>query len=114
MRIYFERTGGFMGLSLQTAVDTAVLSEEDAHHLQQMIDETHFFDLPEELDGTGGVDAFNYTLTVETEERRHTVHTNDESAPDTLQPLLRRLTMLARSHPRSSDTPSNTDNGRSA
>lgn len=114
MRIYFERTGGFMGLSLQTAVDTAALSEEDAHHLQQMIDATEFFELPEELDGTGGTDAFNYTLTVETEERRHTIHTNDRSAPDTLQPLLHRLTLLARTHPPASDTASNTENGRSA
>ena len=100
MRIYFKRTGGLMGLSLQTAVDTASLPEEDAYTLQQMIDATQFFELPEELDGCDDVDAFDYTLTVETDERCHTVHTNDMDAPDSLQPLLRRLTLLARTHPR--------------
>lgn len=103
MRIYFERTGGFTGMSLRTAVDTAALPEEDARSLLQLVDETQFFELPAELDGDGGVDAFNYTLTVETDDRRHTVHTSEMDAPDTLQPLLRRLTVLARTHPQTDD-----------
>lgn len=103
MRIYFERTGGFTGLSLRTAVDTAVLPEEDARSLQEMVNETQFFELPADLDGNDTVDAFNYTLTVETDGRRHTVHTSEMHAPDALQPLLRRLTVLARMHPQPDD-----------
>ncbi len=108
MRIYFERTGGFLGNSLVTAVDMTSLSAEEAQSLQQLIDQTQFFELPTDLDGKGMADAFQYTLTVEDTNRKHTVHTSDEAAPDELQPLIRRLTLLARRSP-NTGTGSGTD-----
>lgn len=101
MRIFFERSGGFMGLNINTAVDTQALPDTEALSLEQMIHETQFFELPENLnDPTKGADQFNYTLRVETPEQDHTIHTTDITAPDSLRPLLSRLTYLARQKPR--------------
>ncbi len=101
MRIFFERSGGFMGLNINTAVDTKTLPDtEEATTLEQLIEETQFFDLPENLNKQGkGADQFSYTLRVETPEQAHTVHTTDMTAPDSLRPLLSRLTYLARQNP---------------
>jgi hypothetical protein len=96
MRIYMERSGGFMGRKVRTAVDTSALPAEEAHNLHEMVDETHFFELPPVLEDGEGVDRFQYKVTVETMERRHTVETSEVAAPVELQMLLRRLTLLAR------------------
>jgi len=91
-----ERSGGFMGRKVKTAVDTSALPAEEAHNLHEMVDETHFFELPPVLEDGEGVDRFQYKVTVETMERRHTVETSEIAAPLELQMLLRRLTLLAR------------------
>ena len=98
MRIHFERTGGFAGMTTTTTVDTETLSAEAAQELQEMVTAAGFFDLPAQMTSeTPGADQFHYALTVESEGRRHTVEGSDAALPETLQPLLRRLTRLARS-----------------
>jgi hypothetical protein len=96
MRIYFERSGGFMGTTLSTTVDTATLAPEEANQLGELLQETHFFELPPVLAEEKGADKLSYRLTVETATQSHTVVTTDMGAPDELQPLLRQLTLLAR------------------
>ena len=98
MRIYFERTGGFMGLRVSGTVDTDTLPDKEAVDLQEMIKAASFFELPETLSSSGAApDLFQYKLMVEDQGRQHTIETSDAAAPDTLRPLLRRLTVLARS-----------------
>jgi hypothetical protein len=98
MRIYFERTGGLMGMRIAATVDTQSLPAEDALNLHEMIDAVSFFDLPENpLESSEGADQFLYKLVVEDEERQHTVLTADSVAPEALRPLLRLLTILTRS-----------------
>jgi hypothetical protein len=96
MRIFFERSGGFLGTTLSTTVDTATLPPEEANELGELLQETHFFELPPILAEAKGADQMSYRLTVETATQSHTVETTDEGAPDALQPLLRQLTLLAR------------------
>ncbi len=101
MRIYFERSGGFMGMHIAKTLDTTALSPEEASSLHHMIDAAGFFELPETPTASPeGADQFHYKLTVEDEERHHSIETTDAAAPDALRPLLRRLTILARSEPR--------------
>jgi hypothetical protein len=103
MRIYFERSGGFMGLRITGTVDTDTLPTDEAAHLQEMIEAAGFFELPETLSSSGsGADLFQYKLVVEDKGRQHSLETSDAAAPDSLRPLLRRLTVLARSQPDSS------------
>ncbi len=98
MRIQFERSGGFAGMRLTATIDTDALAPDEARELQALIEAARFFDLPAVIASpTPGADQFQYRLNVETAERRHTVEVGDAAAPDTLQPLLRKLTTLARS-----------------
>jgi hypothetical protein len=96
MRIYFERSGGFMGLRLNTTVDTNALPEEEAQAYESTLQSINFFDLPADLSKTGRADCFTYKVTVETYEQKHTVRTTEDDAPEEMRPLLDRLTRIAR------------------
>lgn len=98
MRIEFERSGGFMGLRQMVVLDTNSLDPAEAVEIQKMIEEAGFFNLPEKCtDGNEAPDQFVYRLTIErSKEFRHTVELSETSAPEELQPLLRRLTLMAR------------------
>lgn len=98
MRIQFERSGGFAGMLVRTNIDTGSLPPEEANKLKKMVAEAGFFDLPAQLSSpTPGADQFQYKVTIEEGDRRHTVETDDQAAPDSLWPLLRELTVRARS-----------------
>lgn len=102
MKIYFERTGGFMGRDVSTVVDTNQLSPEAALSLLQKVDKADFFCLPETSDAglegmSGAADRYCYKVTVEVAGFQRTVETSEEAAPEELQPLLGELTQLARS-----------------
>lgn len=86
-----------MGLHLQTAVDTADLTAEEAAEWEQTLASVEFFNLPSRLDTESGADSFVYKLTIVTAEQEHTALCTDNDAPQELQPLLRRLTIMARS-----------------
>lgn len=98
MKIHFERSGGFMGMTMATDVDTESLSPEEANQVEAMINTNSFFELPAQLmSSTPGADQFKYKLTVEVAGRKKTVEIGDTAVPEILQPLLRRLTTMARS-----------------
>lgn len=98
MKIDFERTGGFTGIPFKSRIDTDNLSTEQSAELESLVASAGFFKLPSRTDSiTTGSDRFNYLISVEAEGKKHTVETNDEAAPSSLKPLLRRLTILARS-----------------
>jgi len=98
MRIHFERTGGFTGMRVKTTVETGSLPGEQAEKLRHLIAAADFFELPAQLvSPERGADQFHYKVTVEEEDRHHTVESGDQSAPEELQSLLRELTRLARS-----------------
>ena len=98
MKIAFERSGGFTGMLVAATIDTSELPEEEAVALHTMLDESRFFELPPRLESAvPGMDQFHYVLTVErTGEASHTVQMTDTAAPPAMQPLLRKLTLLAR------------------
>jgi hypothetical protein len=91
MRIIFKRTGGLMGISSSLIIDLDQLPLDQAVTLRRLLDETHFFTLPEHPPTHPAADGFQYTITVETETAAHTVHTSDTSAPDELHPLINEL-----------------------
>ena len=98
MQIDFERTGGFAGMRLVAAIDTAVLPPDQASTLSGLIDDAHFFDLPARIPAPVNVaDQFNYRVTIEAAGKRHTVDVGEASASPELQALLQQLTLLARS-----------------
>jgi hypothetical protein len=101
MKIYFERTGGFMGRTICTEVDTNQIPPEQALSILEKIDDAGFFDLPGTLDtglesASGAADQLCYKVTVEVAGVQHTVETSDVNAPEQLQPLLKELTEYTR------------------
>jgi hypothetical protein len=94
MKIYFERSGGFAGISSSTMVDIHSLPPDEAHKIQDMIDNAKgFFDLKtsSSLPPKRAADYFKYKVRVETEEKQNTIETNDITMPSELRPLINYL-----------------------
>jgi hypothetical protein len=95
-KIFFERSGGFMGRKVTATLDLEELPEDLAETLEEMLDEADFFELPADLTRPPMPDAFTYTITVSSEEGQHTVRVSDTTAPNDLRPLLDELNKQAR------------------
>jgi hypothetical protein len=93
-QIHFERTSGLVGHPLRYSVDLDDLPEEEAHLLERLIEDSNFFELPENLRGNSTPDEFQYRLTVQEGVHEHTIHASDTTMPRSLIPLVKELTML--------------------
>jgi hypothetical protein len=95
MTISINQSGGFAGISQPVAtIDTNQLDRTTARQLEQLIQETDFFRLPEKVTQQVGADMLVYEITVEDANRRHTVTFDDDGSPQTSQ--LRQLVNLVR------------------
>jgi len=96
MRISFERTGGFAGISKKTTVDTATLAPNEAQELLRLVEVADLFNLPERITSPNPQsDRFQYRLTVEDNGRQHTVTVSEAALPGTLRPLIEWLNNAA-------------------
>jgi hypothetical protein len=96
-QITFERTGGFMGRKVRFNLNLDELPANQSRTLQRLLDESDFFNLPENLISQPMPDAFTYTITVEEKMVIRTVRLSDTTATDALRPLLDNLSRRARS-----------------
>ncbi len=88
MRLQVTRRGGFAGVALHAALDTAQLSAVDATRAEAALRELPWDRLPTE---PTGADRFRYELvTVEGDHERH-VELGETEIPDTLRPLVELL-----------------------
>ncbi len=98
MHIDFTRSGGFGGLLLKVSVDLEQLAAEEADLVQKLIDQAGFFELPARLEAAGqGADRFEYRVSITAQNRSNTVVMSETAVPDRVQPLIDRLTSMARS-----------------
>jgi Emfourin len=95
-KINFKRSGGITGREVNTDIDLNELPAADSQDLMQLISETNFFNIPQNLIDQVTPDEYEYTVTVEAGNSHHTVHTSDTTAPESLRPLLQKLSLLAR------------------
>jgi hypothetical protein len=96
MHINFTRSGGFAGMRLACTVDTQQLPAEQASELDKLVSDAAFFDLPEKImPEKPRPDRFEYRLSVEADDKSHSVTVSDAAAPESLRPLLNYLTTLA-------------------
>ena len=97
MRISIERSGGFAGITMKTAVDEKDLAPDEAQKLRQLVEETDFFDLPEKVvSRSPQPDRFQYELKLEEKGRQNTVTVSEEAMPEKLKPLVNWLMEKAR------------------
>ena len=101
MRIIFERSGGIMGLKSSLTIKLDELPLDQAETLRRLLDESKFFTLTEKPPTRPNPDGFQYTITVEIDTAKRTVHTSDTSAPEELRPLLQELSRRARAQRKS-------------
>lgn len=97
MQIQFERSGGFAGLRLAHSVSSEALPAEDGKKLKELVEGARFFELPATIRATEpGADRFQYKISVEAEQGKHTVQVDEAAVPAQLQPLLSWLKTAAR------------------
>jgi len=97
-KILFERSGGFMGRKISLDIDFDGLPDEKAEHLNNLLDEADFFELPNDLTRKDMPDAFTYSITVVSNKGEYSVRCGDTTAPNDLRPLLDELNKQARMH----------------
>ena len=92
--INFHRSGGVVGNEIQFSVNLNELPADEAQHLTRLIMESDFYRIPEDLDAQTTTEEFQYTITVEAGQSRHTVHFSDTTMPKNLLPLVKELTIM--------------------
>jgi hypothetical protein len=96
--INFKRSGGVIGNELQLDLELDSLPEDEAQRLQKMIDESDFFNIPEDLAGRSTVDEFQYEVAVDNGSEHHAISTTDTTMPKSLFPLVKELTLMRMLH----------------
>jgi hypothetical protein len=92
MKIYFERSGGITGTHITLTIDTKLLPPEEVRKIQNILDDMDFFDLPSKyLPPKQGADLYQYNITVDTEQRKHSVEISSFPIPSELRPLIEYL-----------------------
>ncbi|MGO8991596.1 MAG: protealysin inhibitor emfourin [bacterium] len=105
LRISIERSGGFAGITMKTAVDKKDLAPDEALKLHQLVEDADFFNLPREImPPSRSRDRFQYKLTVEENGRQHTVRVTEEAMPEKLKPLVKWLMERARQSRKSNES----------
>lgn len=97
-KINFKRTGGITGREIDTDIDLNELPDNESQELMHLITETNFFKIPQNLIGHSTPDEYEYIVTVEAGNTHHTIQTSDTNAPESLRPLLDKLSKLARTN----------------
>jgi hypothetical protein len=95
-KISFKKTGGLMGREVQSDIDLDQLPNDESQEFQRLLLEANFFNIPQNLIQPTSQDEYEYTVTVDAGNSNHTVQTSDSSAPESLRPLLEKLSILAK------------------
>src|SRR5437667_12556400 len=94
MRIHYEESGGFAGLSRCCDLDANQLSADDRALFESLIEP-----IRESIDthSAQARDVLQYELTIETGDRNVRISVDDVTAPAALRPLLKFLRKHAKS-----------------
>ncbi|NJL81153.1 MAG: hypothetical protein HC836_21310 [Richelia sp. RM2_1_2] len=89
MLISLERSGGFTGIGKVITIDTTKIPQNQAEQLPILLECANFFNLPTSIiaDSTHR-DRFQYTITVEDQNKQHSVTVGESLIPGTLRPLI--------------------------
>jgi hypothetical protein len=95
VRIQFSVHGGFAslpGLRRPVTLDLDTLPAAPADDLRHLVDAAGFFDLPAEIEPPAGAADFReYTITVEDDQRSHTVKIPETVSSPALRALIAKL-----------------------
>lgn len=96
--IWFERNGGFGGLTLRTEIDNKTMDMAEADSIRKMIDQINFFEVQiSDSLSLGMPDQFTYKIRMERDDKSRTLEFNDSNLPVNFHPFIRYLVQKARS-----------------
>jgi hypothetical protein len=93
-QIHFERTGGLLGDDIHLDLDLNKMPEDQSQTLQQLILDSDFYKIPENLEGTTTPDEYQYVISVHAGQSEHTVHATTTTMPSALSPLIAELSVI--------------------
>ena len=93
-RIQLERTGGFAGIALQTAVDSSTLDAASAAELERLASGVDFSHIPATQPGVP--DSFQYHLVAEHDSERYQLTLSESQLDSPLKELVEWLMQRAR------------------
>jgi len=96
-RLELVRSGGFAGVSLRAAVDTAATDEQEAAWYDEALAGLDLEALCTPAGGGAAPDRFVYRLAVEHEGQRYEATFGEADVPEPLRPVITRLVGRARS-----------------
>jgi hypothetical protein len=95
LKIKFERSGGILGSTFSTTIDTETLPKSQSANLEKLLDQSDFFNLPSQppksARAKGAADYFIYNITVEKGGKKHSVNFNDLVMTSDLNELVKSL-----------------------
>lgn len=94
--ISYKRTGGTMGREMAVDLNLNEMPANLSQRLQNLITESNFFATPVLNEAFSRPDEFEYTVSIDAGNSKHTVRTTDSSMPESLRPLIQDLTELAK------------------
>ena len=94
-KIHYKQTGGVLGRDVATEIDLNEIPSDEAQEIMRLITEANFFSIPQNFIAQSAPDEYEYTITVESGNTQHTIQTSDANAPESLRPLLGKLSALA-------------------
>ena len=96
--LWFERSGGFTGISTKVEIDSKSLTQEETEKLKRLIDQTGFLGEQHKHGSTPAAlpDQFQYQITIAYGNQRHTVTLHEPNVPESFRPLINYLTQKAR------------------
>ena len=94
--INFKRIGGTMGREMTIDFDLSDMPASEAQRLNNLLNESKFFEIPVVNNLISSPDEYEYTITVVAGNSLHTVHVSDSSMPKSVRPLVEELTELAK------------------
>jgi hypothetical protein len=95
MKVTVVRGGGLAGIVTETEVDSDQLSPDDADALEAKVREAGLFDLNDEATPPSYADEVSYRLSIEDDERSHTVTLREGTLTDTVRSLISWLDAVA-------------------
>ena len=89
MRIFLERSGGFIGIPMTMTIDTDRLPMVEVIQLRKWVDAAQIDCLPACIASPNNQpDRFQYELVIEDKGRRHVVSFGETAMPSSLRPLI--------------------------
>ena len=82
-------------MQTRKSIDTEQLSTEDSAHLKRLLEQARFFELPPSIERPALRDAFQYVISVDTGDKKHSVSITGEPQDPSLKELKRKLEKIS-------------------